>query len=109
MEYLVSKIDAAVHQLDWAIKLFLDNEAYIPAITLSGAAEEILGQTLQDRAVFAQLKAKFAADTGLAESVISQTYLNKTKTGSNIGKSFATKRQSLLTLRLKLCNTCFVQ
>ncbi len=79
MEYLVSKIDAAVHQLDWAIKLFLDNEAYIPAITLSGAAEEILGQTLQDRAVFAQLKAKFAADTGLAESVISQTYLNKTK------------------------------
>lgn len=68
MEHLVSKIDAAVHQLDWAITLFLDSEAYIPAITLAGAAEEILGQTLQDRAVFAQLKAKFAVDTGLAES-----------------------------------------
>ena len=79
MEHLVSKIDAAVHQLDWAIKLFLDSEAYIPAITLAGAAEEILGQTLQKRAVFAQLKAKFAVDTGLAESVISQAYLNKAK------------------------------
>ena len=79
MEYVVSKIDAAVHQLDWAIKLFLDSDAYIPAITLAGAAEEILGQTLQDRAVFAQLKAKLAADTGLAESVISQAYLNRAK------------------------------
>ena len=79
MEHLVSKIDAAVHQLDWAIRLFLDSEAYIPAITLAGAAEEILGQTLQDRAVFAQLKAKFSVDTGLAEGVISQAYLNKAK------------------------------
>ena len=79
MEDLVSKIDAAVHQLDWAIKLFLDSDAYIPAITLAGAAEEILGQTLQDRAVFAHLKAKLAADFGLAESVISQAYLNRAK------------------------------
>lgn len=79
MEYLVSKIDAAVHQLDWAIKLFLDSEAYIPAITLAGAAEEIIGQTLQDQSVFAQLKAKFAADLGLPEKVITQAYLNKTK------------------------------
>ena len=52
---------------------------HIPAITLAGAAEEILGQTLQDRAVFAQLKAKLVADTGLAESVISQAYLNRAK------------------------------
>ena len=79
MEYLVSKIDAAVHQLDWAIKLFLDSEAYIPAITLAGAAEEIIGQRLQDQSVFAQLKAKFAADLGLPEKIISQVYLNKTK------------------------------
>ena len=79
MEDLVSEIDAAVHQLDWAIKLFLDSDAYIPAITLAGAAEEIFGQKLQDQAVFAQLKAKLAADTGLAESVISQAYLNRAK------------------------------
>ena len=79
MEYLVSKIDAAVHQLDWAIKLFLDSEAYIPAITLAGAAEEIIGQTLQDQSVFAQLKVKFSANLGLPEKVISQVYLNKTK------------------------------
>lgn len=79
MGYLVSKIDAAALQLDWAIKLFLDSEAYVPAITLAGAAEEIIGQTLQDQSVFAQLKAKFAADLGLPEKVISQIYLNKTK------------------------------
>lgn len=28
MEYLVSKIDAAVDQLDFAIRLFLDSRAY---------------------------------------------------------------------------------
>jgi hypothetical protein len=41
VKHPVSKIDAAVHQLDWAIKLFFDSEAYVAAITLAGAAEEI--------------------------------------------------------------------
>jgi len=46
MEYKISKIDAAVSQLDWAIRLFLDHQAYLPAITLAGAAEEIIGKAL---------------------------------------------------------------
>lgn len=79
MEYTLSKIDAAVDQMDWAIKLFLDHQAYVPAITLAGAAEEIIGETLQDKAVFAQLKTKFATQFKLPEKVISQAYLNKTK------------------------------
>lgn len=79
MEYKVAKIDAAVDQLDWSIKLFLDHQAYIPAITLAGAAEEIVGQALGDKAVFNQLKSTFAQRLGVPEKVISQAYLNKTK------------------------------
>jgi len=36
MDYSLSKIDAAVDQLDWSIRLFLDHQAYVPAITLAG-------------------------------------------------------------------------
>ena len=79
MEYTVTKIDAAVHQLDWAVKLLLDHQEYIPAITLAGAAEEILGQIVGDQAVFKQLKSKFSTDFGIPEKVVSQAFLNKTK------------------------------
>ncbi len=56
MEFELSKIDAAVDQLDWAIRLFLDHKAYVPAITLAGAADEILGQAVGSRAAFDVLK-----------------------------------------------------
>ena len=46
--YEVPKVDAAVDQMDWAIRLFLDFGAYIPAITLAGAAEGILAACLKD-------------------------------------------------------------
>jgi hypothetical protein len=79
MEYTVSKIEAAADQLDWAIRLFLDHRAYIPAITLAGAAEEIVGQTLGDQSAFALLKLRIAAQTGLPESTVSQLHLNRAK------------------------------
>ena len=79
MEYVLSKIDAAVDQMDWAIKLFLDHQAYVPAITLAGAAEEIIGETLLDKAVFAELTTKFATEFKMPEKVISQDYVNKMK------------------------------
>lgn len=79
MEDTLSKIDAAVDQLDWAIRLFLDRQAYVPAITLAGAAEEILGQMLGDKSALAQLKARLGALTGLPEKVISQDHLNRGK------------------------------
>ena len=56
VSYSLSKIDAATEQLDWAIRLFIDHKAYVPAITLAGAAEEIIGQTLGDEAALAILK-----------------------------------------------------
>jgi hypothetical protein len=79
MQVTVKKIDAAVEQIDWAIKLLLDNQAYIPAITLAGAAEEIIGETLGERSVFFQLKTKFCAEHNLTERYISQEYLNRAK------------------------------
>lgn len=37
----LSKFDAAIEQLDWAIRLFFEEKAYVPAITLAGAAAGI--------------------------------------------------------------------
>lgn len=79
VEFELSKIDAAVDQLDWAIRLFLDHKAYVPAITLAGAADEILGRAIGNCAAFDVLKKKFAADLPLPEKLISQNYLNKAK------------------------------
>lgn len=79
MQFELSKIDAAVDQLDWAIRLFLDHQGYVAAITLAAAAEEILGQAVGERAAFAQLKAKFASTLGMAERAVSQEHLNKAK------------------------------
>jgi|SRR4030095_16933909 hypothetical protein len=46
VEHRLTKIDAAVEQLDWAIRLFLDHQAYVPAITLGGAANLMLHEML---------------------------------------------------------------
>ena len=41
-----TRIDLAVEQLDVALELFLDKRSYVSALTLAGAAEEILGKAL---------------------------------------------------------------
>ncbi len=79
MKFAITKIDAAVEQMDWAIRLLLDHQAYVSSITLAGAAEEIIGETLGKRSVFSQLKAKFRATHNVSEKFISQTSLKKAK------------------------------
>jgi len=79
METKLSKFDAASDQLDWAIRLFLDHRAFIPAISLAGAAEEILGEPLGDKAIFSVLRDGLASEFNLAKSVVSQQHLNKAK------------------------------
>lgn len=79
MEYTISKIEAATDQLDWAIRLHLDHKAYVPAITLAGAAEEIIGEILADGSAFQRIKSTLAARTGLSEKAVSQEYLNRAK------------------------------
>jgi hypothetical protein len=79
MEVSVSKIDAATDQMDWAIRLFLDHKAYLPAITLAGAAEEILGEMLGDKSAFSQMKTAFVTLLGMNEKVVSQDHLNRAR------------------------------
>jgi hypothetical protein len=69
MKFTISKIDAAVEQMDWAIKLFLDHQAYVPAITLAGATEEIVGEVLGGKSVFSQLKRNSARSTSFQRSL----------------------------------------
>ncbi len=44
---IYSKLEIAVHQLERAIKLYLDEKYYISTITLAGASEEILGKIIE--------------------------------------------------------------
>jgi hypothetical protein len=45
----LSKLDVAEHQLERALRLFLEEKDYVSAITLAGAAEEILGKLLEQQ------------------------------------------------------------
>lgn len=69
-DYSTSKIDTAVEQLDWSIRLFLDHQAFVPAITLAGAAEEIIGKMLQEKSVLNRVKKKLSVDLNLSEQNI---------------------------------------
>ncbi|HZX47679.1 MAG TPA: hypothetical protein VFF47_00500 [Nitrospirota bacterium] len=79
MKYSITKIDAAVDQLDWAIKLFLDYKAYVSAITLAGAAEELIGGKLGNNSAFKQLQGKLAKEYDIDSRILSQAHLNKAK------------------------------
>nr|WP_321985295.1 hypothetical protein [uncultured Lichenicoccus sp.] len=50
------RTDVAIDQLDWSIRLLLDHDALVPAYTLAGAAEEVLGKHLKGRSARARLK-----------------------------------------------------
>lgn len=74
--YPVTKIDAAVDQLDWSIRLFLDEQAYVPAITLAGAAEEILGRLTNDLAMVKRLSTSLSQKHALPEKLLRDEHLN---------------------------------
>lgn len=73
----INKIDAGIEQLEWAIKLFMAEEAYIPAITLAGAADGIFGE-LGKGAVFKKLCSNVSARTGEENKSVWQL-INQTK------------------------------
>ena len=72
MKFEITKIDAAVDQIDWAIKLFLDQSAYVSAITLACAAEEIIGQSLGESSGTWQVKESSEPNDGHLESGLSK-------------------------------------
>jgi len=79
MEITISKIGAAAEQMDWAIRLLIDHDAHLPAITLAGAAEEIVGAALKEKSTFAQLADKLSIDFGLPRPKVTQDHLNKAR------------------------------
>jgi hypothetical protein len=78
MMQTVGKIEAASHQLDWAIRLLIDHDAPMPAITLAGAAEEILGRGLTNSAHEALIR-EFSESHDINRRDLSQQYLNKAR------------------------------
>ena len=46
-----NKIDLAIEQLETAVSLFLEGKGYASALTLAGAAEEILGMALKIKGI----------------------------------------------------------
>jgi hypothetical protein len=60
-EETVQRVDLAAEQLDVALQLFLDRRSFISALTLAGAAEEILGKALLHRGMQNSLEHKFEA------------------------------------------------
>lgn len=47
----LNKIDLAIEQLETALFLFLEHKNYVSALTLAGAAEEILGKAAKIKGI----------------------------------------------------------
>ncbi len=77
----LSKLEIAVEQLNWAIRLFLEHKASVPAITLAGAAEEIVGQAV------GELRASEAINKHLA-SELSITGIEASREHTNFLKNW---------------------
>lgn len=79
----LAKLDAAKNQLETAIELHLDRRNYIPAITLAGAAEEILGKALPSGQKTAKEELSQVVLTKykltISEKELTDQYLNKTR------------------------------
>lgn len=99
MIYSISKIEAAVEQLDWAIRLFLDHKAYIPAITLAGAAEKIIGEAVKEESAHNKLKEKFSAKLEMPKKKLSDEHLNFAKNWLKHWKE--QKDQEIIELKLE--------
>ena len=76
--YRLTRLGAAVEQLEWAIDLLVNHNAPVAAIPLAAAAEELLGKMCSTQNAMDQLKSTLAADTGVNPDDIGKQ-LNETK------------------------------
>lgn len=82
----IDKIEIAIVQLETSIVLF-EQKNYIPALTLAGAAEEILGKLLKQKGespIIDELQGVLREGLKLTESdkVIGSKYLNRARNQS---------------------------
>lgn len=81
MEQTITKIEAAIDQLNWAIELHLNMEAHIPAVTLASAAEELLGRAVGAASAHERVLTELVLplDPEIDRKYFSQKYLNNAK------------------------------
>jgi hypothetical protein len=80
-KFKVDKIESAIEQLDWSIKLFMNN-AFTPAITLAGVADEVLGKAVEgigEESANSYLLSFFSRTFEISEREVSNQYINKVK------------------------------
>jgi hypothetical protein len=73
MNITISKHEAASEQLDWAIRLLLDERAYSSATTLAGAAGAMLGERLKENSAHSILTISLAQKYNLDNKEVSDT------------------------------------
>lgn len=71
---IFTKLEVALHQLERAISLFLNDSDYICAITLAGASEEILGKLLEVEGKVPALKSFVDTCVAVAESIYDEPF-----------------------------------
>lgn len=74
-ETILDQAEAALLQLQWAMRLTVDHAAFIPAITLASAAEEVLGK-LSGSPILKEIASELSANHGLPERQIVNDYMN---------------------------------
>lgn len=70
------RLDLAQEQLEVALDLFLEKKSLVAAITLAGAAEEVLGKELQLRGKTPALEWKFE-ETRIGHNALHRTELDR--------------------------------
>ena len=74
-----SRVDLACEQLEVAIELFVSEKSDVSALTLAGAAEEILGVELKNRGLENALQKHYAARERLLDSAERSMFPPKVK------------------------------
>ena len=72
-----TKAELAEHQLDRAIRLFLEEKDYVCAITLAGAAEEIFGKLLENQGLKPALASVVDACVDMGQKIYKEAWPRK--------------------------------
>ncbi|MCH2070060.1 hypothetical protein [Acinetobacter pittii] len=73
----MNQIETGILQFEWAIKLYLYENAFVPAITLAGAAEGIFGE-IKSGYIFHQVSENIAIKNNLQVKLVSKE-INKVR------------------------------
>lgn len=101
-----NRIDLAVEQLDVALGLFLEQRSYVAALTLAGAAEEILGKALQFKGAENIVQYRFKAlapvhDVFHREPLVWKDFVNDENHPRNSAKHFDSPTKPTVDLDLE--------